>query len=477
VGRVAPWITFSCGDSCNLDHYIARGGPQEFSPCSPRGGRFLEVHIMAPGAQIRFLEEKIVDRGYYGAAQGAFRSGDAVLDRIWSVGVETHRACAEDALTDNPTRERGQWAGDVVTVGMDIAACVFNDLRLCRRSLVQCAQSVREDGLVAGLCPGGPAYLSTYAAQWITACLHYWRLSGDFELLREMFNSAERNIEAFEAKCSEEGLADDLGWAFVDWGYVRNPGPSDMALNLHYLAALRDMAAWSGLLGRGDRVTHFQTRAAKFQTLIARYFAGEFSTGGDAWRRIGYHRGVLGLRLGFFNPEQERACITFIKSHMMNCFPNDPAAPRLSDPGANNPQLITPYFAHYAMPVLIERGEMDFVLGQYRKCWGWVLGEGLTTWPEVFDTTWQLSRYGLGLHPRFDLGPGHYDFLLRPGSLPEATGQVPLPERAESIEVSWKRTDGKIRYVLKTPIPITLHFDDGQTRQVNSALALEFDRP
>jgi len=35
-GRVQPYITLSTGPSCNLDHYTARGGPQEFSPVTPR---------------------------------------------------------------------------------------------------------------------------------------------------------------------------------------------------------------------------------------------------------------------------------------------------------------------------------------------------------------------------------------------------------------------------------------------------------
>ena len=487
AGRVSPWITLSLGDSCNFDHYVARGGPQEFSPCSPRGGRFLEIHVIGAPDKIHFLEEKIVDRGYYGTGQGAFRSGDVMLDRIWSVGVETHRACTEDAVTDNPTRERGQWTGDVVTVGMDIAASAFGDLRLFRRGLMQSAQCAREDGLIAGLCPGTTLFLSTYAAQWITACLHYWRLTGDRNLLVEMVDYAERNIAAFEAKNSADGISDDLGWGFVDWGYVRNSGPSDMALNLHYLAALRDMATWSTALQRKDRASYFQALAEKLQKVIARYFAGEFSGAGDAWGRIGYHRSVLGLRLGFFDRSQERECVAAIKAHMLNCFPNDPEAPHLSDPSADNPRLITPYFAHFAMPELIERGEMDFVLEQYRSCWGWALGDGRTTWLEVFDTrwshchqwsgcpTWQLSRYGLGLHPRYDLGERHYDLLLLAGSLPEASGLVPLSGMTESIEVSWRKTNAGIRYELKSPVPVTLHFRDGRVQLVESAVTLEFD--
>lgn len=470
--RVSPWINLSTGTSCNLDHYIARGGPQKFFPLTPRGGRFLEVHVLAPADAVEFIREEIVERAYYGATAGALRTGNALLDRIWSVGVETHRACAEDAITDNPTRERGQWAGDVVTVGMDIAAAAFGDLRLCRRSLVQCAQCARDDGLVAGLCPGGAAFLTTYAAQWVNACVHYWELTGDRSLLVEMLPAAERNLAAFAAQWTADGLRDELGWGFVDWGYVRNSGPSDLGVNLHYYAALTAMVHWCAALGHDDLATRYGATAQSVRAVIARYYANEFTTGGDVWTRIGYHRATLGLRLDFLDGDKAGAARDFLRAHMLNCFPNNPAAPRLSDPAANHPQLITPYFGHYALPELITHGGMDFVLDQYRACWGWALSVAPTTWLEVFDPrwshchqwagcpTWQLSRWLLGLQPRFDRGAMHYDFDLHTGSLPAAVGAVPIAGRDDAINVSWEKSDGQLHYSLQTPAPLTLHLPE-----------------
>jgi hypothetical protein len=484
-GRVSPWITLSAGDSCNLDHYVARGGRQEFFPLTPRGGRFLEVHIFAAASRVMFLRETVVERTYYGAAGGTLHTDDALLNRIWSVGVETHRGCAEDAIIDNPTRERGQWAGDVVTVGLDIAAAAFADLRLARRGFVQCAQCARPDGLVAGLCPGGSDHLTTYAAHWVTGCLHYWELTGDRALLEEMLPYAERNIAAFELHNTTDGLKDSIGWGFVDWGYLRNPGPSDIAVNLHYLAALRDMVRWCEALGHPDRATRYRGLAGNMEAIIARYYAAEFKKGGDAWTRIGYHRAVLGLRLGFFDAAQVKEVRAFLKAHMLGCFPDNPSAPRLSDPGANNPQLITPYFGHYALPLLIEAGDMDFVLDQYRTCWGWALEDDRTTWLEVFDTrwshchqwagcpTWQLSRYLLGLQPRCDLGAMNFALSLATGSLKTASGTRPIPGHDGAIEVAWTKDASGLHYTLKTPVPLVLHLDDrlagGKSRIVKVA--------
>ncbi len=473
-GRVSPYITLSAGQSCNLDHYVARGGVQEFFPLEPRGGRFVEIHVFAEPSKIKFVQETFIERCYYGELQGSFDCGDPLLGKIWLTGIETLRGCCEDAVIDNPTRERGQWTGDVSTVAMDIASVGFSDLRLCRRALVHSALCAREDGLVAGLCPGGEAYLSSYAALWVTGCLRYWELTGDLSLLEELFPYAERNSKAFERFMTDQGVVDGLGWNFVDWGYVRNAGESDMALNLYYLSAIRGMIRWCKALGQGDRLEHYTALEARITVILNDWFVENLKDPNKGWRAIGYHRAVFGLQMGFFDDLYEGDCVRYLQEHLRNCFPNNPQAPRNSDPTKTNTQLITPYYAFYAFPLLIERGEMDFVLEQYKQCWGWALEDGRTTWIEVFDTRWshchqwagcptaQLSRYVLGLHTRYDLGPYHFILSLKPGSLKQAKGKLPMPgaEERGCIQIEWEKQPDGIHYRLKTPTPIILHIPD-----------------
>lgn len=474
-GRVSPVIPLSAGPSCNLDHSIARGGVQEFFPLTPKGGRYVELHILGDASQIRFIKQQCVERGYHDDPIGSFTCGDALLERIWQTGIDTYRGCMEDALIDTPTRERGQWTGDVVTVGMDIAAAGYSDLRVCRRALVQSAYSAREDGLIAGLCPGGNAYLSSYSAQWTDACLHYYELTGDRDLLVEMLPYAERNLLSFEPYLTDDGLKDGLGWTFIDWGYKRPEGPVDRAYNLHFLNALRSTIRWCQIVDREDRIPHYEALEKRVAEPLSRWFETQLETGETGWKTIGYHCAVLGLKEGFFHEERERQCVDYIKAHILDCFPNEPYAPRNSDPALQETRLITPYFAQYAFPLLIERGGMDFVLGQFRTCWGWALEDDRTTWIEVFDTrwshchqwagcpTWQLSRYGLGLHPRYDWGIRHFRFSLYPGDLPRAEGQVPLPGESQTIVIQWEKHDDGFHYELKTPVPIVLHIENENT--------------
>lgn len=466
--RVLPWINLSDGDSHNMDHYVARGGEQEFFPLTPKGGRFLEVHVLAPPSSVQFISEQFLERTYHDKVQGSFKTDDSLLNRIWATGIETYRACTEDAVIDNPTRERGQWTGDVTTVGMMIANAGFTDLRLIKRGLIQSALCAREDGMVAGLCPGGEAYLSSYAMQWLSGCMNYYRLTGDRDLLDTLYPFALRNLESFEKFRTPEGISNKAGWAFIDWGYITKDQNADLALNLHYALALRDWLSWCDVLGRK---TGRQKAALLYQqareTLLQRINAVRTDAGYD-FKRLGYHSVVLSAMLQLFDEKSRQDWTSFLKTHILNCFPNNPSAPRLSDPGANNEQIITPYFSFYAFPLLIENGQMDFVLDQYKKCWGWALQDGRTTWLEVFDPrwshshqwsgspTWQLTKYVLGLSPVFDQRKMLYELSFVDTRLPFARGRIPINGTDETMEVNWERKGNEILYTVHAPVPVWL---------------------
>ena len=298
-GRVSPYITLSAGTSCNLDHFVARGGEQLFEPLTPKGGRFLEVHVIAAAEDVKFVTEVYLERAYYGDLEGAFSCGEELLDRIWMTGIETYRGCAEDAITDNPTRERGQWTGDVMSVGMAVGAAGFSDLRLCRRGIVQSALCARADGMVAGMCPGGTVHLTTYALQWVNSCLQYFELTGDRSLLTDMFPYAVRNLQAFEPHVHDTGVRDVPGWMFIDWGYVESEEDDavDIAFNLYAVAALRGMIRWCDVVDRRSARAKYVNLEKRVSTSVARMI--ETTLADRSWKALGYHATVLALRLGF----------------------------------------------------------------------------------------------------------------------------------------------------------------------------------
>ncbi|RKX46832.1 MAG: hypothetical protein DRP64_02645, partial [Verrucomicrobia bacterium] len=479
--RVSPRIAACVGDAhtCNMDHFVARGGKQTLKSLHPRGGRFLEVHVLGELDTTLDIEVIFEERVYYdGQIEGAFSCNDELLDRIWAVGVETLRSCSEDAITDNPTRERGQWLGDVVGAGMDTLAASYSDMRPLKRGLLQAARCARADGMVPAVYPGTIEFLTSFAIQWIHAIPHYFEITGDRDVLEKLYPAAVENLRCFDGDVSDDGLCmNPTRWNFIDWGYRGSSSSAlgdqhaemDPALSLFYLKALRALVRWANLLGKADDAAQWEREEAAFCRKVQAFLN---RAGGQIpeWEKMGYHSAALALDSGLLeSPQSRAACVDYIKGHMLSCFPNSSSAPRLHDPTVEDSMLITPFFAHHVFPALIEAGEMGFVLEQFRVCWGWALEEGLTTWPEVFDLgwshchqwsgcpTWILSRHVLGLHPRFDLGENHYLLQLETGGLDSAEGVVPIPYSDDSVAVSWRRTDEGIRYRLETTTPIWLH--------------------
>ena len=295
-----------------------------------------------------------------------------------------------------------------------------------------------------------------------------------------MFPHAARNMAAFDPFLSETGLQNGIDWPFIDWGYVEEKTDINLAMNLHLLQAYRAFLQWGDVLGESGPASDVRTKEARLSLALSQHIEARMQRGASA---LGYHSAVLALASNAVPATQRAECIAFIKQHILSCFPNNPEAPRLSDPSANHQQLITPYFAHYAFEVLIRAGEMAFVQDQYRTSWGWMLGKESGTWLEVFDErwshchqwsgcpTWQLSRFCLGLTPNFLHEPHHYEFSLFPGDLQKAEGRLPISGTAESISVKWERIEGKIKYHVSTPVPITISGIPGQegTLQVRSS--------
>lgn len=465
-GRVTPFIPLSLGPTRNMDHFVSRGGVQTFSPMVPKGGRYLEIHVGAPAEQVRFLGENYWQRTYYDVPVGDFQCSDGLLNRIWQLGIDTLRGCSEDAIIDNPTRERGQWTGDVL-LSLHIAAAGFNDVRLFKRGLRHSAYCARADGLVAGLSPGCPGYLSTYSAQWVTATVNYHTLTGDRNLLEELFPYAVRNMDVFLKELTPDGIR-NFEWPFVDWGYPGCEGSTtEMGVNLHVLEALQSMSIWCHRLAK-DR-TNYREVQMRLNKIIDAWLKPRMAEG--RWTDIDFYCTTLALRNNLVPDEFRGGAIGFLRRHMLNCFPNNSGEPSLANPDFRSNRLITPYFAYYYMEELAAAGEIDFVLDQFRTCWGWSLKKGLTTQPEVFDLNWshchvwassptaQLTRWLLGLQAHFSKGRNHFDFTLNAGSMEQASGKIPLLGQIGAISVKWKRTASEeIAYEIDTPQPIWVHF-------------------
>lgn len=459
-GRVSPYILG--GKSYNMDCYILNPGVHEISPLETRGGRFMEIHLMDPEGSIDKC--LFMKRCYHSEAQGNFLSSDKRLNDIWTAGMYTHLSCSEDALVDNPTRERGQWTGDAANVGMEVAFAAFSDTRLIRKGLVQAALSADEKGLIAAMSCGFPSYIVSFAIQWIRACYRYYQQSGDRSLLEDLKDSAERNYSLLMENYRKNEM-EKLAWNFVDWGYVPADNLDfDLPLTLFLHDASEALTSWRAVVNDKASTEDLE----KDQVYLQDKIDLAIKLNKDDPGNLGYHSLGLLLRFGKIKGELLTKSISLVKDHISESFPINPRGARHSGPELKSNKIITPYFAHFILPPLLENGEALFVYDFISKGWGWALDQGMTTLPEVFDIrwshshqwsaapTWVLTRYALGLFNRFDLGENIFEFKFHPGALENASGTIPLPGTDESVSVKWEKKGKQYSFIFKSTAEISI---------------------
>jgi len=455
-GRPLPLAMMSTGPTRFLQSFAFGPGCTPVRPLQALGARYLEVRLAVRGKASLF-NVRFRERDWLGEPVAKLSLGDPLLKRIWSVGLDTVRSSTEDSVVDS-VRERAEWIGDLSAAAIEILACGWGQTAPVRRALFHAAASARVDGMVAGCGPGELIYLGTYAAQWVGACVRCAELEGSLELLKELEGPARCNILALLASVRPDGRH-TLPWSFVDWGYIRPSEEVEVAVLAHVISAMDSWINWQSMLGRPD-VAQWQAEADKLRDIVRKALASS---------RLSYHAAVLCERIGLVEP-QVAAEITL--RQLRRSFPFDPAAKRLRDPTQGSADVSTPYFTNFSMDLLLRAGFTDAVLDLWRQGWGWMLERGATTWFEVFDDrwshchywagapTWQMSRRILGLMPVLHAGRPAVRVAVYPGSLPRASGTLPVPGVGPA-EIRWERRGHSIHYEVNSPAEWTLLKNDG----------------
>jgi hypothetical protein len=455
-GNVSPSVALSAGRTMFLQHFTVNAEHSVIAPIQPLGARWIEVRLQGD-MEARIGRAIYRERDYLGETPTSIRLGNQRLEEIWSVGLETLRASAEDALVDS-VRERGEWVGDVAIAGMELSAIGWARVDHAKRALLHSAATAREDGLVSGCGPGELLYLGTYAMHWMSAVVRCAELEGSTSLLAELQESGAANIGAIIELIEDDG-SDRLPWPFIDWGYLRVEGEPDIAALCHAVRACRAWRKWLERLGAepGD----LERRVTIKENAILRVL-GTFAAQPE---NLGYHALVLLAELGKIPPD---IAGPLVLSHMKSSFPFAPDAKRLRDCTSVEPDAVTPYFSNYSINVIVESLGIDTALELWEEGWGWMLDRGATTWWEVFDDrwsqchywsgspTWQISKFILGLWIEWQGNGPIYRLAVRPGSLPEASGIIG-GVGGEFLDVDWTRTSPiHIRYRLSIKSPARL---------------------
>ncbi|NJK78823.1 MAG: hypothetical protein HC914_02495, partial [Chloroflexaceae bacterium] len=453
-----------------VDSWVLDGTARRLTTLDTRSGRYALLVVWGSGAvrlsQVRAYEETMVEQ-----VRGSFRSGDARLDRIWQVGVDTLIPSLTDAYAD-PWRERGQWWGDAYAA-IYVNRASVGDLTVWRRGLRQIAETQDAQGRLAPYAPrhGTSEVLMDYGLLWVEALYQYWRLTGDTELVAELLPTAEQYLAYLRTFENQHGLLDipldEAGLSLA--ALTPQPPPNLDPITLERLVLID----WSGFLSRFGESTALNAIYS-----AAHGWLGELSTaigqaGNESYnRRAVQIRNAINERL--YLPDRNAYATTLYNGTFFEPSPQSQAWPLVYGvvPTASrtavtaslldtldpfiSPEYGTPVVELYGFTWVLEalgqQGHTDAAMHLIKTHYGRLLDRGAVTWWETFGAidrydaslshawggapTWFLSRHVLGLQAD---QPGQWQVMPQPGSLSSASGQIPLPTGG-TLAVAWQQS-------------------------------------
>ena len=460
-----------------------------FEGFHPVGFRYLAVAVRG---EAQVLAIGATERHYPRISEATFTCDDERLNRIWQVGARTLDLCSLDSFVDCPGREQRAWVGDSYIHAL-LSYVTATDWRLARRHLQLCAQSRRNDGLLAMVAAGDFSLSSPtipdYSLHWIRALARYLEYSGDVTTIRDLLPTAKGIITAFERYRGSDGLLHNVpNWIFIDWAMTERAEIISV-LDALYALTLIDYV-WLQEQVTGDTQEIAAARRGVEQTQTAFEFLWDETRGiyvdaadaHGAHRRVSQHTNAMAILSGCAPQErwtrildyildEQRVIITPLSSMgglAISAQGADPAQFMLYNPET---QVVgtQPFFAHFVHQAVVKAGRFDLLT---RLCLRWLaqIERGNTTVEEFWDApigkasrahawsatpTYDLTAHILGVRPHT---PGFAHTHIRPhfGSLNRLEGRVPTP--FGFIDLNLAREGGTI--TIPQGIIATLDFED-----------------
>ncbi|MGB0388082.1 MAG: MGH1-like glycoside hydrolase domain-containing protein [Ardenticatenaceae bacterium] len=445
------------------DSWVLDGTTRSISTIDTRAGRYLLITVWGNGP-VHLNNLRVEEERYPVVLQGSFDSPNTRLNQIWQTGVDTLYSNMTDAYTDTPWRERGQWWGDAY-VAQQINGVAFGDTTLWRRSLRVMGEGF-DGGRPEALAPHGEGnHMLDFGMLWVQSLRHYQRLSGDDQLVRELYPVLTDFLHYLaDLENPTTGLLDlpEGHWSqtsLIDWAAPNSRCGQSTALNAMYYGTLLDAAALADHVGDFSDKPLWQKKAEAIKSAMQSHLydeeEGRYVTTlieGKALTPTP-HAQAWPLAYGVVpESEQER-----VADALLALLGTDQRATASFRP------KVEIYGMFWVLEALGRTGRLGNALQLIEDYYGHLLDQGATTWWENFHAdrfytnslshswggspTWFLSTYILGARQT-----GHNRWQIQPvrSGYSNISGTLPLQAGILSIESNMPTCD-QIEMALTSP--------------------------
>ena len=452
-----------------VDSWILDDGQRKISTIDARSGRYILIAVWGNAASptstqralpqslapivledLRVYEERLPLQQI-----GSFESSDALLNTIWQTGVDSLLPNMNDAYTDTPWRERGQWWGDVY-VEDHINRVAFGDTQLLQRGLLYMQDAMQQGASAPGMAPNNNGlHMLDYSMLWVHSLAESsLQAPQDLSSTRRAYPEVRRFMAHLaEYENPQTGLLDlpKAHWtitAYVETaGYHSRYGQST-ALNALYYGTLIQAAGIAEALGDTSTANEWRQRADALKQAINTYLylPAEHRYLTNLYSGIAYpptiHAQAWALAYQT-EPEGEEQALA---NSLIEMLGNDPAQ-----------SGVQVYGMFWVLEALGKSGQISPALEMIKTYYGNMLEQGASTWWEWFGAnqdlrnslshgwggapTWFLTSHVLGLRKASSQTPDSLLWEFEPAleSLDYASGSLPLGD-GNVIRVAWLRT-------------------------------------
>ncbi|SDD70555.1 alpha-L-rhamnosidase [Paenibacillus sp. UNCCL117] len=452
----------------NTLRYVCREGRQSYRSPVRRGLRYVAVTIRGASRPVRWFGLRMIQSHYPAAETGAFQSSDRLLNDIWSLCRHTTRLCMEDTFVDCPAYEQTYWVGDARNEAL-INYYVFGAKDIVRHSLRLVPGSSFQTPLYVDQVPSGwSSVIPNWTFFWVTACLEFYRFSGDARFAADIWPSVSAVLDRYLERRDADGLLRMKGWNFLDWAPFEQPGDGVVTpQNMFLVKSLREAALLAEAIGQTADGSRLAAEAKRLREAINAHLWDE-------------DRQVY---VDCVHADGRMAATTSMQTQVVASLCGIAEGSRagrieayIASPPAAFVPIGSPFMSFFYYEALAGQGRLDLLLADIRKQYGTMLDYGATACWETYARTdnpaptrshchaWSagpayfLGAYVLGVR---GLTPGWDRVLIapHPDTLDWARGSVPLPDGGR-IDVSWRidRMRGQMKLRVSAPRSVQLEF-------------------
>ncbi len=205
-----------CNALCE-EYVILAEGKNEYVQYEYKGFRYAAV-LPEDGASVTSVKAVVrhypFDDGYCN-----LRTDSDILQAIWKLCKNSVKYGCQEVYVDCPTREKGQYSGDMV-ITSEAQILLTGDTSLLKKAIDDQMSSARICKGLMAVTPGSLMQeIADYSLLFPILALRYYAYSGDKAYLQKNLEVCEGVLEHFGQYARADGLLEDVTdkWNLVDW--------------------------------------------------------------------------------------------------------------------------------------------------------------------------------------------------------------------------------------------------------------------